>query len=155
MFIAGRRTVPEYVGTEWLPIEIKLRNAVLCLHLTLHLLRGRITAERAVMLLSVTGRHLCNVVVGTLFPHVPSVPGDVLGVHVFPILPFVGLRDYLLRGCVFQDFLPAEITNFHRFLRGFLRHGILLRVSHHNMWRITFDTNQVFGVDLIGELCHK
>ena len=76
------------------------------------------------VLLGVLTRHFLYVVVTRRISHVPSVPSDMLGIHLPTIRESICLRDDLLRGFVFQDFLPTEIANLHRTFRGFLRHVI-------------------------------
>ncbi len=83
-----------------------------------------LSIRHVIMLLCVTGRHFFNVVVGSRISHIPTIPRNVLRIHLSSIRKLVGFRDYLFRRLVLHDLIPTEITNLHRTFRGFLWHVI-------------------------------
>ena len=65
-----------------------------------------------VILYAVLAGHFFHVMVGSLFPHVPSVPSDMLPVHFRSVRVLRTLRDYLRGWFVLQDLLTDEISDF-------------------------------------------
>lgn len=74
---------------------------------------------RVVDLYAISGRHfhiIPNIVVGSIFPHIPSIPCDMFPVNFPSIRMGFALRDYLLGRFVLPDLLPDEISDLHCFL---------------------------------------
>ena len=64
-------------------------------------------------LLGIIGGQVLRVVVGTLLPHIPDIPSNVLGIHLFPILSLICLQHYLLRRYILLVLLTAKVSDFH------------------------------------------
>ena len=54
--------------------------------------------------------------IGTLFPHIPSIPSNMLGVNFLTVGMFLAEFDNLSRRFVLSDLLSDEVADFQCFL---------------------------------------